>query len=229
MFGMKTKLAAMAGIALAVGAGISRADTITVTDVNQAPVVAGPFAGDVAYTYDVDFSATANVINPGDGFMIADFGVAAGYSLTLTTGAGPIPASFAFDNTILKGAGGLNGQVAAGTDATHDGFAGATTTATIDDSPSVLNALFLYTGPQFTGNKANPTELTLVLYTANLHSAVDVSSIGVDHSADKDTLLSVDSSSVSAPAAVPLPSSYLGGGVLLGLLGAYRLRKAVIA
>jgi hypothetical protein len=223
MFGKKMLLAMAAGLALAAGAGVSRADTITVTDyhvggidVNDNPLQVSP--GTYLYEYDVNFDSDtlipAATTSPSDGFVVYDFADYVSSSLTTLDGAPPVAADFHL-NLVSVGTGGFlqNGT------ALSKQLADAPYTDT-----TTPNLVFNYVGPKYTGS--GNSDLLLKVYSHYADSGSAYAS-GVDNSGTKggfsDSLQPVET------AFVPLPSSYLSGAVLLGLLGVYRLRKAVIA
>jgi hypothetical protein len=228
----KSIMAALVAATLALGAGVSMADTITVTN-GAAPTIVsgGSFNGDQQFNYIVSFSPTANV-STGDGFLIADFGAVAGF--TFTGSSGNAPASTLFTESTPSGGGvvltGLNGEVTSSLPG-FDEFTGGGATDFIPDAASVGDVAFIDTGSGTfvgTGTGSGGT-LDLTIYSTNKFVNLAGDTIGVDHSGSGN-VLNPDPSSVAIPSPTavgsPLPASSLGGGLLIALLAGLKLRKA---
>lgn len=203
--------AALAAAAILGTARVSSAATISVhslpnSTASVALVATGTYAGDDSYTYDINFDSAADVVAPGNGFMVIDFGPIAGASLTGTAGVGATLASEFALTTGTTGAG-LSGFVnnTSNVDNFHDSQSG--NNANPADLTTIQNAVFNYTGssPYIA---AGTVDLTLVLYTASTSVPLVGNGFGDDTSGVNGGLsFSLNSVYVpSAPAAVPLPT-----------------------
>jgi len=233
MLSKKTTFAALAAVAVLGVARFGMADTISVhSNPNNASSVtlitdhSSPYYGDDQYTYDVDFDTSANVIKPGDGFSVIDFGTLAGYTLTgpNTVAINQLISDFtaAGDMTTPLDitTGGLSGAGAYGpnTDNFSDSVSGNTSHPT--DLSYVKNVQFNYSGAGFT--TATTVDLTLELYTTNLSAPTFGNGIGVDHSGASLTStpgLSFALNNLLVPTPIPLPMSGVLGGAMLSLVG----------
>jgi len=222
-------IAAIAAGAL-VFSNFAKADTISVHSIGTPfTVVAGPFAGDEDYTYDIGFDNQADVIAPSDGFMVVDFGSVAGSTLVAATSGNATETTLAgefTESTQLTGAnlGGYTGNTL-NTDHFSDPTSGNTSNPT--DLTNVENAVFFYNGssPFVSG----PVDLTLDLFSTSTAPPKVGNGFGVDTSGVNNGLsFSLNTVLVpSAPASVPLPAAPLACGALFGMLGLAKVRKAV--
>ena len=224
-----TTIAALAAAGLLAGARLASADTINVhSSPNNSSSVSlvgsGPFTGDDAYVYDISFDASANVIAPGNGFMVIDFGLLAGYTLTGPAGAAATLAGEFTESTQVAGAG-LSGYTgnSAGVDHFRDPTSGNTSSPT--DIVTEDNAVFFYNGG--TPFTSGSVDLTLTLFTVSTSPPLVGNGFGVDSSGVANSLsFSLNSVLVpSAPAAVPVPVSLISGLTLIGLVGLGRFMK----
>jgi hypothetical protein len=216
--------AALAAAAILASVRVGSAATISVHSLpndttSVSLVTTGPFTGDDAYTYDINFDSAADVVTPGNGFMVIDFGPVAGASLTGPAGAGATLASEFAQSTGTTGAG-LSGFVnnTSNTDNFHDSQSG--NSANPLDLTTIQNAVFNYTGATpYLANGAT-IDLTLVLYTTSTSVPLVGNGFGDDTSGvNKGLSFSLNSVYVpSAPAGVPLPTTTALGGTLLGLV-----------
>jgi len=223
--------AALAAAAVLAAASVGSAATISVhslpnSTASVALVATGPHAGDDSYTYDINFDSAADVVAPGNGFMIIDFGPVDAYTLTGTGSVGTTLAGEFTPSTGVSGAG-LSGYVnnTSNTDNFHDSQSG--NNANPSDLLGVQNAVFNYNGasPYIA---AGTVDLTLVLYTKSTSTPLVGNGFGDDTSGVNGGLsFSLNSVYVpSAPAPAPLPATTALGGTLLGLVAlAHSLTK----
>jgi len=240
MLGKKTILALLMAVGLG-AASHAFADTITVTDNpndvfgdSVTTVASGPYTGDLAYSYSVDFDASTKLFSSsGDGFMVIDFGplddqssANPGYTL-VSPSPSILPASDLTESTQVTGSG-LNGYT--GNTGGKDNFVDAgnsNNTANPTDIVTVDNAVFFYNG---SSNYIADTDvdMTLTLYTTNTSVPKLGNSFGVDNSGAASGL-SFELKSVavpSAPVGVPLPTDLACGTLLFGLFGVARMYRA---
>jgi len=236
----KSLIAALVAGALALGAKTSIAETITVSNGAAPTVVAsGPYSGDTAFSYSISFSPTTNV-QTNDGFLIADFGPLAfvsssnpGYSLTAGTGNAPSASSFTEaaplgGGTVKTGLAPTD-EVVPSLIAGDDEFLNSSAPEFIVDSATVADVMFTYSGSGFVGNGTTPGTLSLTLYTTEQFVNSFGYSIGVDQSGSGNAFAADPNTvAVPSPTAVktPLPASSIGGGLLIAMLAAAKLRKA---
>jgi len=207
----KLSLAAL-GVGVLLGAArLSVADTITVHDLSQ-----NTSTGVFTYTVQLDNAAD---LHAGDGFVIYDFpGL---ISSTLTPVTGTLNGSqFSLTQTLTSNV--LNQA----TSVDANGFVAALSNSIAFDNPGVPNLSFVYNGPPVPFLGADTATLTL---TSSVLGGTANSVYGsVDHSGPSSAVpFSFSANPVLVPGAtVPLPTSWLGGGVLFGLIGAGRVRRA---
>jgi len=243
MFGKKNwiKLAMVGAAAIAAGANIASADTITVKSagVNTS-------TGVFQYTITLDGTTT---INPGDGFVIYDFGgyVSGSASLVETSGAGSLSLSNFTVMTTGNGFGSnLNNPVSVNMLATADAGthsqlpsmytdpnspADGLSSLTFDN-PATPNLSFVYSGPQYNTNGGTETyTLTLDTSSTNNNSQVSVSeAVGEDNNPANDGSLSFSENLVYVPlgsnttvqTAAPMPNASISGLALFGVVGLVR-------
>jgi hypothetical protein len=240
----KASLLGLAGFACLFVSRCVSADTITVTDLpndvfgdSVSTVATGPYAGDEAYTYSVNFDSSTRLVSAsGDGFMVIDFGplddqssANPGYSL-VSPSPSILPASDLSESTQLTGTG-LNGYT--GNSGGADNFLDASNsknTASPTDLPTVDNAVFIYNGSS-NYIADSDVDMTLVLYTTNKSIPALGNSFGVDNSGASHGL-SFEEKSVAVPSTplgsipTPLPLASFGGGTLFGLVGLMKCFKS---
>jgi hypothetical protein len=177
----------------------------------------------------IGFDAEADVVSPGNGFMVIDFGLLAGYTLTGTPGTAATLAGEFTESTPGTGAGlsGFTGN-SAGVDTFLDTGTGNTTTPT--DIPTIGNAVFFYNSP--TPFASGPVDLALTLYTTDLRPPEvgngfgdDSSGAGGDLSFSLNSVL-VPSEPTTITTGAPIPLSWVSGGALIGLIAVGRLLKS---
>jgi len=187
---------------------VSKGDTIVVTDLTQNTLTG-------VYTYGVQFTHTANVM-PGDGFVIYDF-------LGLTSTA---QVSFAFTTSVPAGAAfnaflsplynyinaPLGPSAPAGPANVLD--TGLNTVLLMTDDPLINNLSMVYSGPTIMGT----TSGILTVTSSVAGPGATLTNVGV---ASKDTSGGLYAySDLTGPGfggggSVPLPASFLGGGMLM--------------
>jgi hypothetical protein len=240
MLGKKSIFALLMAVGLG-AASHAFADTITVTDNpndvfgdSVSTVASGPYKGDLAYSYSVDFDPTTKLFSgSGDGFMVIDFGplddqssANPGYSL-VSPDPSVLPSSDLTESTQVAGAG-LNGYT--GNSGGSDHFLDASNsknTANPTDNPGIDNAVFTYNGSS-NYIADSDVDMTLTLYTTSTSAPELGNSFGVDNSGAASGL-SFELKSVavpSAPVGVPLPTDVACGSLLFGLVGAARMYRA---
>jgi hypothetical protein len=170
----------------------SRGDTIVVTDNTQ-----NTFTG--VYTYNVFFTASA-VVNPGDGFVIYDFlglSTASQASFAFTT---PVPAGDAFTPSLSL----LGNAVGVSNPASDD--------------PTVNNLSLVFSGPQYKSSVLGTASgILTVTSTVNGAGAGTENLIVESRDSGGGTLATsnVTGPHIGGGGSVPLPASFVGGGILM--------------
>jgi len=224
-----TAIAAIAAAALLLGGRIAWADTISVHSSPNSvasvvsPILSGPFTNDASYTYDIGFDSSSDVVAPGNGFMVTDFGPVDGYTLT---GVGVTASTLASEFTFSQGVDGTGLSGFVNNTSGADNFLDPATddTSSPTDVTDVQNAVFNYDGSSpYLGSSS--LDLTLVLYTQDTKLPEVGNGFGVDESGiGGDLSFSLNSVYVpSGPATVPEPASF--GLLVVGGLALARRRN----
>jgi hypothetical protein len=245
MFGKKwMKLAMVGAAAIAAGARISAADTITIKSGSVDP-------SHGVFNYTISLDGTTE-IQSGDGFVIYDFGGLTGTpTLTETSGTGSLVIS---DFTVMTSGFGNNlaNPVAVNTLATADASTHMQLPAMYSDpgapadglgSPMTFdngatsNLSFVYTGPTtyFTNGGTETYTLTLDTSSTNMNGQVSVSeAVGEDNNPANNGSLSFSENLINVPLgsnstvqiAAPTPQASLGGLALFGLVGVVSILRS---
>ena len=196
MFGniKKSLIVALAAGALAFYARAASADTITIQDAQ----VGQPQATSGIFTYTVTLDSAA-IVHPNDGFVIYDFSDETSFVMAGNPG-------FSLSSQPLTGAGALNNNFPGSVDIAAGNAVESTT---------VTNLVFLYSGSVLTG--AHSYLLTVNTSDKALPTSTSFG-VGVDSSGPFGDSGSIESLTVPNFGSVPLPSSALSGGALLGLV-----------
>jgi hypothetical protein len=199
----------------------ARGDTIVVTNLTQNTVTG-------VYTYGVQVTSTA-VVDPGDGFVIYDLAGVTNASQVSFTWTSPVPAGDTFSPSFST----LGNAIGNGTDGVTPGPSNLldiklNSVLHLTDDSSVDNLSMVFSGPELAVPNVPATGILTVTSTVNGPNAILVN-LGV---------LSADSggglyafSMLSGPGfggggSVPLPASFMGGGLLMiGLAGAGMMKK----
>jgi hypothetical protein len=173
-------------------AQMSRGDTIVVTDNTQ-----NTFTG--VYTYNVFFTLSAKV-NPGDGFVIYDFlGLSTASQATFSF-TSPVPAGAAFNPSLT-----LSGNTV-----------GVVNPAS--DDPTINNLNLVYSGPSINDGGVNTVSgILTVTSTVNGAGAGTENLIVESRDSGGGTLATsnVTGPHIGGGGSVPLPASFVGGGILM--------------
>jgi hypothetical protein len=222
--GMKKQIKGiLAAAVLALGlSGVAKGETITLHNSASSSYGAGIFA------YDVTLDA-ASIANPGDGFVLYDFGGLLSWTIT-----GDVNSSqFNLVQTLTSNALHGNTTPAAGLDV------GAAVNASLNgivpaDDPTIANLSFVYQGPPTTLTHSGVDfHATLTILTGATTHLTNAEYASVDQQinpaggpgATQDSV-SFNPIAVAAGGSIaPTPTASLAGGALVGLLGLSRLIK----
>jgi hypothetical protein len=174
-------------------AQIGKGDTIVVTDNTQ-----NTFTG--VYTYNVFFSASA-VVNPGNGFVIYDFlglSTASQASFAFTPSAGTVGDTFTPSLSLLGNAVGVSNPAS--------------------DDPTVNNLSLVFSGTQYKSSVSGTASgILTVTSTVNGAGAGTENLIveSIDSGGGNLATSNVTGPHIGGGGSVPLPASFVGGGILM--------------